>query len=68
MTKRIPKLEYYTDAIGEHRWMVRASNGKVISESSEGYNRKKACERSVDITFCAIREHTALTQAPEKKK
>lgn len=30
-------LELYTDRAGEFRWRRRASNGRVVSDSGEGY-------------------------------
>lgn len=59
MTKRLPVLEYYRDKKGDRRWRVIAANGRIISESSEGYKSKRACKRSVDLTFCAIRSFDA---------
>jgi len=31
------KIETYTDKAGEHRWRLRAANGKVIASGGEGY-------------------------------
>jgi uncharacterized protein YegP (UPF0339 family) len=34
---------------GEWYWTYEAINGETIAKSSEGYNAKKDCERSVEI-------------------
>lgn len=45
--KRTGKLEFYIDAKGEHRWRLRASNGKIIAASTEGYYEKRNAEANV---------------------
>lgn len=37
MTK---KLRVYRDSLGEYRWRLIAENGKVVSDSGEGYVRR----------------------------
>ena len=32
-----PIVEYYKDQKGEHRWRLKARNGKIIADSGEGY-------------------------------
>lgn len=46
-TKRKMKYELYRDSVGEYRWRLKASNGAIISVSSEGYVRKADCEHSI---------------------
>ena len=36
-----PVVEYYEDAKGEYRWRLRARNGKITSDSGEGYKTRK---------------------------
>lgn len=42
------------DSLGENRWQVKASNGKIISVSSEGYKDPRDRDRSIEITLDAI--------------
>ena len=37
---RRAKLEIYRDAKREWRWRLRASNGRIVADSGEGYRRK----------------------------
>lgn len=39
----------YKDRTGEWRWSFRATNGKTIAVSSEGYNNLRDCEHSVTL-------------------
>jgi uncharacterized protein YegP (UPF0339 family) len=45
--------EYFCDDIGEWRWRLKASNGRIISDSGEGYATKGNVKR-------AIRRHRYL--------
>lgn len=33
-------LEIYLDMICEHRWRLRATNGRIVAEGGEGYARR----------------------------
>lgn len=44
-----PKFEVYKDNRGEWRWKFKASNGKIIAVSSEGYINKQDCEHAIEI-------------------
>jgi len=35
--------EYYKDAKGEWRWRLKASNGRIIADSAEGYTTEREC-------------------------
>jgi uncharacterized protein YegP (UPF0339 family) len=35
--------EIYRDAGGEYRWRVRASNGRIVADSAEGYENRVDC-------------------------
>lgn len=35
--------EIYRDARGEYRWRVRASNGRIVADSGEGYANLVDC-------------------------
>ena len=36
---RKAKLHFYRDAQGQWRWRLRASNGRILADSGEGYRR-----------------------------
>ena len=37
------KFEVYTDKAGEYRWRLKATNGRQIASSGEGYTERRAC-------------------------
>lgn len=37
------RVEVYRDKRGEWRWHVVARNGRYLSDSGQGYNRRKDC-------------------------
>jgi uncharacterized protein YegP (UPF0339 family) len=39
----------YKDTDGHYRWRLQAKNGKVIADSGEGYVRKAACLRGIEL-------------------
>lgn len=47
-------VEIYVDKAGEWRWRLRASNGKIIADGSEGYCRRKAATNAVQRVYAAI--------------
>lgn len=42
------KIKVYKDKAGEFRWQRRAPNGRIVSESGEGYTRKDDCLEAVE--------------------
>ena len=44
-----PQFEVYKDRGGEWRWKLRASNSRVIADSSEGYKNKQDCVHGIDL-------------------
>ena len=44
--KRHFKVWFYTDAGGEHRWRLKASNGRIIADSGEGYSTRANAVRA----------------------
>lgn len=44
---RIGHIEVYRDLRGEWRWRTRATNGKVTSDSGEGFRTKRACTQNL---------------------
>src|SRR6185295_14230134 len=39
---------YYQDASGEWRWRLKASNGRILADSGEGYKNKQDCLDDID--------------------
>ena len=57
MTKRKWKIEVYESPDRRYRWRVRAANGCVVADGSEGYhnrgNAKRAATECKRRMFCA---------------
>jgi len=45
---RQAKLEIYRDGRREWRWRLRASNGRILADSGEGYRRHASVRKAVD--------------------
>lgn len=43
----ISKVEIYQDSSHEWRWRLRASNGRIVATSGEGFKRHSSCHRSM---------------------
>jgi uncharacterized protein YegP (UPF0339 family) len=39
---------YYKDARGEWRWNLKASNGRILADSGEGYKSEQDCKDAID--------------------
>jgi uncharacterized protein YegP (UPF0339 family) len=49
-------MTVYRDATGQWRWQVKASNGRIIGASSEGYKRRgRAIDNLLSITGYVVR-------------
>ena len=44
---RRAKLEIYRDGRGEWRWRLRASNGRIVADSGEGYRRRASVYQAI---------------------
>ena len=44
---RTAKLQIYRDARREWRWRLRASNGRIVADSGEGYRRRASVYEAV---------------------
>ena len=42
-------FEVFKDAKGEFRWRLKATNGKIIADSGEGYKNKADCTHGIDL-------------------
>ena len=43
------KFEIYKDKADQFRWRLRASNGKIIADSGEGYVAKADCQHAIGL-------------------
>jgi uncharacterized protein YegP (UPF0339 family) len=43
------KFHLYRDKNREWRWRLKASNGRVLADSGEGYKRKGGARKAVEI-------------------
>jgi len=39
---------YYKDHKGERRWRLKASNGRIIADSGEGYSTEEECKKDIE--------------------
>jgi uncharacterized protein YegP (UPF0339 family) len=44
---RTAKIEVYRDGRREWRWRLRASNGRILADSGEGYRRRRSVREAV---------------------
>jgi len=47
VAQREPRYEIYPDGAGEWRWRLKAANGRIIADGSEGYCEKRHAYRAV---------------------
>jgi uncharacterized protein YegP (UPF0339 family) len=43
------KFQIYKDSRNEWRWRLKAANGKIVADSSEGYATKQACLHGIEL-------------------
>lgn len=53
MAARKAKIEKYASKDG-HRWRLKATNGKIIADSSEAYSSASALDRAVESVVLAF--------------
>lgn len=51
--KRDDRLQFYLGVDGWH-WRVRASNGRIVADSGQGYSRLADCKRGAAIAHAAL--------------
>lgn len=49
-----PHLEVYPDGKGEWRWRLRAANGEVVADSSEGYSDRVECYHAIERLLAIV--------------
>ncbi len=42
-------FEVFIDNAEEYRWRLRAANGEIIADSSEGYKAKDSCLHGIEL-------------------
>jgi len=42
-TRETLRTYYYKDTKGESRWRLKASNGRIIADSGDGYRKEQEC-------------------------
>ena len=43
------KVEFFKDKAGEYRWRLKATNGRIIADSAEGYKNQADCEAGFEL-------------------
>ena len=57
------KFTLYKDQVGEWRWNLKASNGRIVADCGEGYKRFGSMVRTLRRIFGGYETHMALDQA-----
>jgi len=57
------KVEYYEDKAKEYRWRLKATNGRVMARSSEGYKTKASAETA----FATVKDGVKAAAIVDKK-
>ena len=55
-------FEVFKDAKKEFRWRLKASNGKIIADSGEGYVAKTDCEHGIEL----VKKEAAKAKVEDK--
>jgi uncharacterized protein YegP (UPF0339 family) len=56
------KFELYTDAKGEFRWRLVASNGQMIANGGEGYKSKDSAKAGIE----SVKKNAPTAEIVEK--
>ncbi len=56
------KFQLYTDAKGEFRWRLVASNGQSIATSGEGYKSKDSAKAGIE----SVKKNAPVAEIEEK--
>lgn len=57
----VHSIETYEDKAGEHRWRIKAGNGAIIADSSEGYKNRVDMLKSLFSIFFGDYDESFLT-------
>lgn len=50
------KFEVYRDKLGEYRWRLLTSNGRIAADSGEGYTRREDAHRAIATLLKGIND------------
>lgn len=50
------KFEVYRDKIGEYRWRLLWSNGRIAADSGEGYTRREDAHRAIAALLLGVND------------
>lgn len=50
-------IKFFKDWRGNWRWRIKATNGKIISASTESYKNRIDCESNARMTGLALSRH-----------
>lgn len=57
----VHSINTFEDKAGEHRWNIRAENGDIIADSSEGYKNRADMLKSLFSIFFGDYDESFLT-------
>ena len=57
--RKIGRIEEYQDKAGQWRWRIRAGNGLIVADGSEGYASRRNVRRAWMATFQIIADIVA---------
>ena len=63
-----PHLKFvkYTDAAGQFRWRLLATNGQILADSGEGYTRTEARDQAIQSIMKGARGASVSDLEPQK--
>jgi len=50
----------YLDALRQYRWRLKATNGRIIADSGEGYINRTDCQNAINLI--KTNAHSATVQ------
>lgn len=56
------RIEIYEDQASEWRWRLRATNGRILCDGSEGYSSKPGVRRSIANFVKYLREEPPVEE------
>ena len=59
---RRAKLEIYRDRRGEWRWRLRASNGRIVADSGEGYRRRASMLHGIECARVMLSDDVPVVE------
>lgn len=56
------KIKIYKDNIGEWRFSIVASNGRIVADSGEGYRTKYFCRKNINRIIEQLRANNFIIE------